>query len=96
MSVNSLLPADLPASWLAALQAEAERPEWAELTRFLAAERATHTVLPGEEDVFNSFRFTPLERVKALILGQDPYPTPGVPHGLSFSVRPGTPIPASL
>jgi uracil-DNA glycosylase len=94
--MNPSLPPDLPPTWLAALQAETERSEWAELSRFLAAERAAHTVLPDEADVFNAFRFTPLERVRVLILGQDPYPTPGVPHGLSFSVRPGTPIPASL
>jgi uracil-DNA glycosylase len=87
---------DLPDAWRTALHEETERPEWAELMRFVAAERAAHTVLPDEADVFNAFRFTPLDRVKVLILGQDPYPTPGVPHGLSFSVRPGTRIPASL
>lgn len=90
------LPADLPESWRTALHAETERPEWTELMRFVAAERAAHPVEPPHEDVFNAFRFTPLDRVKVLILGQDPYPTPGVAHGLSFSVRPGTPIPASL
>ena len=87
---------DLPADWRDALAAETERPEWAELMRFVAAERAAHPVMPEEADTFNAFRFTPLDRVKVLILGQDPYPTPGVAHGLSFSVRPGTPIPASL
>ena len=90
------LPADLPPCWRAALDPETERPAWADLMRFVAAERAAHVVMPPEADVFNAFRFTPLDRVKVLILGQDPYPKAGVAHGLSFSVRPGTPIPASL
>jgi len=90
------LPADLPASWRKALDLETRQPYWADLTRFLAAERATQTVLPPEADVFNAFRFTPLERVEVLLLGQDPYPTPGVAHGLCFSVRPGVRLPASL
>ena len=90
------LPADLPRSWRDALAAETERPEWADLMRFIAEERAAHVVMPEESDTFNAFRLTPLDRVKVLILGQDPYPTAGVAHGLSFSVRAGTPIPASL
>ena len=53
-------------------------------------------VLPAPENIFNGLRRTPLERVKAVILGQDPYPTPGVSHGLAFSyVGPGR-LPASL
>jgi uracil-DNA glycosylase len=90
------LPADLPASWLRALDPETNRPYWADLVRFVAAERAGYTVCPPEPDVFNAFRFTPLEKVEVLLLGQDPYPTPGVAHGLCFSVRPGVKIPASL
>lgn len=90
------LPDDLPASWKAALEPETHKPYWAELMRFLTTERAEHTVLPAAEDVFNAFRFTPLEKVEVLLLGQDPYPTPGVPHGLCFSVRPGIRLPASL
>jgi len=90
------LPLDVPESWRTALSEATRRPEWTDLMRFMTAERATHDVFPAEADVFNAFRFTPLEHVKVLILGQDPYPTPGVAHGLSFSVRPGTPIPASL
>jgi uracil-DNA glycosylase len=53
-------------------------------------------VLPAPGDVFNAFRLTPLANVKAVILGQDPYPTPGDAHGLSFSVRSDRPIPRSL
>ncbi len=90
------LPADLPASWLRVLEPERRKPYWASLMQFVAAERTAHVVLPPEEDVFNAFRFTPLEKVEVLLLGQDPYPTPGVPHGLCFSVRPGVAVPASL
>ncbi|MBX9624262.1 MAG: uracil-DNA glycosylase [Gemmataceae bacterium] len=90
------LPPDLPASWLAALEPETRQPYWADLQRFVAAERAAHPVFPTEQDTFNAFRFTPLENVEVLLLGQDPYPTPGVAHGLCFSVRPGVALPASL
>lgn len=90
------LPADLPASWRAALEPETQKPYWADLTRFVAAERAAHVVMPPAEDVFNAFRFCPLDDVKVLLLGQDPYPTPGVAHGLCFSVLPGVKVPASL
>lgn len=90
------LPADLPASWRAALEPETRQPYWADLMRFVAAERAAHAVEPPAADVFNAFKFTPLDGVKLLLLGQDPYPTPGVAHGLCFSVLPGTRLPQSL
>ena len=62
-----------------------------------AAKGARETVLPAPEDVFNAFCLTPLEEVRVVILGQDPYPTPGHAHGLAFSVRPSVkPLPASL
>jgi uracil-DNA glycosylase len=54
-------------------------------------------LLPPPADAFAAFLLTPLERVRAVILGQDPYPTPGHAHGLAFSVRAGVrPLPASL
>ncbi len=90
------LPDDLPSSWLQALTPQTREPYWQGLMQFLARERASHDILPPPCDVLNAFRFTPLERVKVLILGQDPYPTPGVAHGLCFSVQPGVKIPASL
>ncbi|HEX8165762.1 MAG TPA: uracil-DNA glycosylase [Beijerinckiaceae bacterium] len=54
------------------------------------------TVLPPAEAVFNALKLTPLERVKAVILGQDPYPTPGDAHGLAFSYRGRRRLPPSL
>jgi uracil-DNA glycosylase len=64
--------------------------------RFLAKERAEHKVYPPEADVYNAFRYTPLDKVKAVILGQDPYHGEGQAHGLCFSVRPGVRVPESL
>jgi uracil-DNA glycosylase len=90
------LPSDLPASWLAALSPETQKPYWGELTSFVAHERATQKVYPPEADVFNAFRYTPLDAVKAVILGQDPYHGEGQAHGLCFSVRPGVRTPESL
>ncbi len=53
-------------------------------------------VLPAATDLFTAFRLTPIDAVRVVILGQDPYPTPGDAHGLAFSVARGTPIPRSL
>ncbi len=53
-------------------------------------------MLPPAPDLFAAFRLAPLDRVRVLILGQDPYPTPGDAHGLAFSVQRGLPLPRSL
>lgn len=90
------LPRDLDPSWLAALAPETHKPYWNDLQRFVADERKHHTVYPPAEDVFNAFRYAPLDRVKVLLLGQDPYPGAGQAHGLCFSVRPGVRLPGSL
>jgi uracil-DNA glycosylase len=82
------LPADLDPSWHAALDPETRKPYWAELAKFVSEERKKYTVFPPAADVFNAFRYTPLDRVKVLLLGQDPYHGPGQAHGLCFSVRP--------
>ena len=90
------LPADLPKGWLGALDPETHKPYWTDLMRFVTSERAAHKVYPPEPDVFNAFRYTPLEKVKAVILGQDPYHGEGQAHGICFSVRPGVRVPESL
>ncbi|MDY3553761.1 uracil-DNA glycosylase [Gemmata sp. JC717] len=90
------LPADLDPSWHKALDPETRKPYWTDLVRFIIEERKTQTVFPPAPDVFNAFRFTPLDKVKVLILGQDPYHGPGQAHGLCFSVRPGVATPPSL
>lgn len=91
-----LIPAGLPESWQGALSPEFASPSFHALRDFLVEERRTHTVFPPAPDVFNALRLTPLENVKVLILGQDPYHGPGQAHGLSFSVRPGVRPPPSL
>lgn len=50
-------------------------------------------VFPAKEEVFRALELCPIEKVKVVILGQDPYPTPGHAHGLAFSVKPGVPLP---
>ena len=90
------LPDDLDPSWLRALEPETRKPYWDALQSFVAEERAEHTVYPPAEDVYNAFRYTPLDEVKVFLLGQDPYPNPGQAHGLCFSVRPGVRLPGSL
>jgi uracil-DNA glycosylase len=86
----------LPASWRAVLADEFEQPYFDQLDEFVRQERAAHEVFPPADDVFNAFRHTPYDRVKVLLLGQDPYHDNGQAHGLCFSVRPGVKPPPSL
>lgn len=95
-SVEFALPIDLDPSWLKVLEPETRKPYWNDLQKFVAAERAAHTVYPPEADVFNAFRYCPLDETKVFLLGQDPYPGEGQAHGLCFSVRPGVRLPGSL
>lgn len=91
-----MTPDQLPPDWREALADEFAAPYFADLIAFVEQERATHTVYPPEADVFSAFRATPLEQVKVLLLGQDPYHGPNQAHGMCFSVRPGVRIPPSL
>ena len=86
----------LPASWHARVGAELEKPYFHKLRDFVDAERRRATVHPPEDEVFTALDLTPYERVKVMILGQDPYHGPGQAHGLAFSVRPGVRPPPSL
>lgn len=86
----------LPQSWQTALEREFAAPYFHALKDFLIEERRRAEVYPPAPDVFSALRLTPLEDVKVLILGQDPYHGPGQAHGLSFSVRPGVTVPPSL
>lgn len=56
----------------------------------------TGEIFPAKEEVFRALELCPIEKVKVVILGQDPYPTPGHAHGLAFSVKSGVPLPWSL
>lgn len=84
-------------TWHDVIGQEKEQPYFLDTLAFVAAERASgKTIYPPAKDVFNAFRLTELDRVKVVILGQDPYHGPNQAHGLSFSVRPGIPAPPSL
>lgn len=88
---------DLPDDWLAVLGGEFEQPYMQNLKAFLAQEKAQGKVIyPHSSDWFNAFKYTPLDQVKVVILGQDPYHGPDQAHGLCFSVRPGVKTPPSL
>ena len=87
----------LEPSWKAHLGDYLERPDMRALADFLRSEKRAGKVLypPGPE-IFNAFAHTPFDKVRVVILGQDPYHGPGQAHGLCFSVRPGVPAPPSL
>lgn len=86
----------LPDSWRTVLGEEIDSPYFQELQRFVADEQAQGPVFPPAEQIFAAMEMTAYEHVRVLILGQDPYPTPGHAHGLAFSVQPGVKPPASL
>ena len=82
--------------WLEAIGGEFRKPYYKELYEFIKKEYSEKLIFPPSEEIFSALHFTPLSKVKAVILGQDPYHGEGQAHGLSFSVRPGTDIPPSL
>ncbi|MGN0364694.1 MAG: uracil-DNA glycosylase [Suilimivivens sp.] len=83
--------------WLEYIQDEFRKPYYKELYQFVRQEYNTHVIYPPADDIFNAFHFTPLSKVKVLILGQDPYHGEHQAHGLCFSVLPDqTEIPPSL
>lgn len=89
---------NLDPSWLKFLEKEFSQNYMLKLMSFLATEQHQNKViLPKKNEWFNALNSTPLEKVKVVILGQDPYPTPGHAHGLCFSVLPEVkPLPKSL
>ena len=83
--------------WAQYLNEEFEKDYYKNLRKFLAEEYRTKTIYPDMYDIFNALHFTPLSKVKVLILGQDPYHNENQAHGLSFSVPPSQKeIPPSL
>ncbi len=88
---------DLESSWLIPLAGEFEQPYMQQLRAFLLAEKqAGKRIFPSGKELFNAFTHTPLDKVKVVILGQDPYHGEGQAHGLCFSVKPGVTVPPSL
>ncbi len=86
----------LDPSWYAVLQPQFEAPYFAQLKEFLVAERQQYTCYPPGGKIFNAFDTTPFDKVKVVILGQDPYHEPGQAMGLCFSVPQGIQVPPSL
>ena len=82
--------------WLSPLKPEFSKPYYAKLYKKVMEEYRTRLIFPPANDIFNAFELTPLNEVKAVILGQDPYHGDGQAHGLCFSVKPDVDIPPSL
>ena len=83
-------------SWHEHLQQEFEQPYFAQLTDFVRQEYTTQTCYPPGSLIFNAFNLCPFDKVKVVIIGQDPYHAPRQAQGLSFSVADGVPFPPSL
>ncbi len=83
-------------SWQQRLAAEFDKPYFARLASFVREEYARNTCFPPGKLIFNAFNLCPFDRVKVVIIGQDPYHEPGQAHGLSFSVPDGMRLPPSL
>ena len=90
------MPSMLPDSWETALGEELDKPYFQQLTDFVEEERREQRIFPPRDEVFAALEATPFDRVKVLVLGQDPYHGEGQGHGLCFSVRPGVRTPPSL
>lgn len=83
-------------SWKEQLALEFDKEYFKSLTDFVRQEYQSTTVYPPGSYIFNAFEHCPFDKVKVVILGQDPYHEPGQAHGLSFSVQDGIPYPPSL
>lgn len=82
--------------WLDGIGEEFKKPYYRDLYMFIKEEYSKYIVYPESEDIFNAFHFTPLGKVKVVIIGQDPYHGEKQAHGLAFSVKPEVEIPPSL
>ena len=84
-------------SWKDALAGEFEKDYFVKLTDFVRGEYLSgKAIYPAPANIFNAFNLCPLDKVKVVMIGQDPYHEPGQAHGLCFSVLPPTPVPPSL
>ncbi len=84
-------------TWQNLLRTEKEKAYFKKILKFIEQERAKGKIIyPANKDIFNALKFTPLDKVKIVIIGQDPYHGPNQAHGLCFSVQSGIPLPPSL
>lgn len=91
-----MITPNIEESWKKVLWDEFQQPYFAELKQFLIEEKQKYTVYPPGPLIFNAFNKTPFDKVKVVIIGQDPYHEPGQAHGLCFSVQDGVSHPKSL
>lgn len=95
--VDKIMNVKIEDSWKTALADEFNKEYFIKLTDFVRAEYLSgKAIYPAPANIFNAFNLCPLDKVKVVIIGQDPYHEPGQAHGLCFSVLPPTPIPPSL
>src|SRR5581483_11971713 len=88
---------DLEPSWLNVLHEEFDKDYMIRLKEFLKQEKAAgYIIYPKSSDIFNAFKKTPFDKLKVVIIGQDPYHGPNQAHGLCFSVQKGVTPPPSL
>lgn len=91
------MPIEIESSWKKELSEEFEKPYFSEIRAFLKHEiESGKTIYPHPKNIFHIFNVVPFEKVRVVILGQDPYHNTWQAHGMSFSVRAGTKIPPSL
>lgn len=86
----------IAADWKALLQPEFDKPYFEQLTRFVRDEYASHRIFPAGRNIFRAFDKCPFDRLKVVIIGQDPYHGEGQANGLCFSVNDGVAFPPSL
>jgi uracil-DNA glycosylase len=94
--VEELLAPLADSSWSTALAKHFDSSSFEKLAKFVAQERRSHTIFPPANDTFAALTLIPLDQVRVVIVGQDPYHGPGQAHGLCFSVLPGQVVPPSL
>ncbi len=97
VEVDKIMNVKIEQSWKNALSAEFDKDYFIKLTDFVRGEYLSgRVVYPAPKNIFNAFDLCPLDKVKVVVIGQDPYHEPGQAHGLCFSVLPPTPVPPSL
>ncbi|MDY0199664.1 MAG: uracil-DNA glycosylase [Tenuifilaceae bacterium] len=95
MTENNIIPS-IHSSWELVLREQFQHEYFSRLKTFLLYEKQHHIVYPPSDQIFNAFNSTPFDKVKVVILGQDPYHGDGQSHGLCFSVPKGVKLPPSL
>ena len=96
LKIENDMEVKIEQSWKQRLQTEFYKPYFEQLTQFVRTEYQTRTIYPPARLIFNAFNLCPFDKVKVVIIGQDPYHGAGQAHGLCFSVQDGVQFPPSL